>query len=204
MFGCRQSHIFPSSGAANPYPCAINVGGLRRGKVLDVNMTLHNITHGSSNDIDVLLVGPRGQNPVVMSDVRGSAAGVSNVTPILDDEATFTMDGIVPANGTFKPTNVDAFFEGDVFPAPAPLISGKSTLSVFDGTNPNGNWNLFLQDNLGRGPDGGRLAPSDQGQGQEVGAQRSLSCRVLRVLFIVRGAFPPTKDEPYSRCTAYP
>jgi hypothetical protein len=39
-----------------------------------------------------------------MSDVRGSAAGVSNVTPILDDEATFTMDGIVPASGTFKPT----------------------------------------------------------------------------------------------------
>jgi hypothetical protein len=134
-----------------------------------------------------------------MSDVRGSAAGVSNVTPILDDEATFTMDGIVPASGTFKPTNVDAF------PAPAPLISGRSTLSVFDGTNPNGTWNLFLQeDNLGRGPDGGRLAPSDQGQGQEVGAQRSLSCRVLRVLFIVRGAFPPTKDEPHSRCTAYP
>jgi hypothetical protein len=79
-----------------------------------------------------------------MSDVRGSAAGVSNVTPILDDEATFTMDGIVPANGTFKPT-----------------------LSVFDGTNPNGTLNLFLQeDNLGRGPDGGRLAPSDQGQGR--------------------------------------
>jgi hypothetical protein len=63
MFGCRQSHIFPSSGAANPYPSAINVGGLRRGKVLDVNMTLHNITHGSSNDIDVLLVGPGGRTP---------------------------------------------------------------------------------------------------------------------------------------------
>ena len=52
----------PNSGAANPYPSAINVGDLRRGKVLDVNMSLHNITHGSSNDIDVLLVGPRGQN----------------------------------------------------------------------------------------------------------------------------------------------
>jgi len=36
---------------------------LRRGKVLDVNMTLHNITHGSSNDIDVLLVGPGGRTP---------------------------------------------------------------------------------------------------------------------------------------------
>jgi|SRR5215212_1247990 hypothetical protein len=86
-----------------------------------------------------------------MSDVRGGVAGVFNVTPTLDDEATITMDGTGPANATFKPTNVDAFFDGDVFPAPAPLISGKSTLSVFDGTNTNGTWNLFVQDDLGGG-----------------------------------------------------
>jgi subtilisin-like proprotein convertase family protein len=48
--------------------------------------------------------------------------------------------------GTFQPTNAGA---GDPFPAPAPVPSGGSALSVFNRTNPNGDWRLFVVDDLG-------------------------------------------------------
>ena len=33
--------------------------------------------------------------------------------------------------------------------APAPAISGPSALSIFDGTDPNGTWNLWVRDEFG-------------------------------------------------------
>ena len=56
-------------------------------------------------------------------------------------------------SGTFKPTNIGA---GDVFPVPAPAPTGGSALSVFTGTNPNGTWNLWVDDQFA--PDGGSLS----------------------------------------------
>ena len=45
--------------------------------------------------------------------------------------------------GTFQPTNFGA--GADTFPPPAPTLDGTS-LSVFDGANPNGTWPLFVVD----------------------------------------------------------
>lgn len=56
-----------------------------------------------------------------------------------DDEATLVPTPIV--SGTFLPRTIGG---GDVLPAPAPPYG--STLSVFDGTNPNGTWSLFVFD----------------------------------------------------------
>jgi uncharacterized repeat protein (TIGR01451 family) len=47
------------------------------------------------------------------------------------------------ASGTFKPTN---YGTGDTFSPPAPSVIYGSTLSAFSGTNPNGNWSLYVQD----------------------------------------------------------
>ena len=49
------------------------------------------------------------------------------------------------SNGVFRPNNV-AEPELDEFPTPAPTPSSASALSVFDGTAPNGTWNLFIVD----------------------------------------------------------
>jgi MYXO-CTERM domain-containing protein len=65
--------------------------------------------------------------------------------------------------GTFKPTN---FPNADAFPAPAPAPSGGSALSVFNGTNPNGTWSLYVIDD----------APSDGGS---IGGGWSLNITVL-------------------------
>jgi subtilisin-like proprotein convertase family protein len=141
---CNTGSIsIPSSGNATPYPSTINVSGLGSVGAL-CSVELSGITHTFPGDIDMLLVGPgTPQNAIVMSDVGGgtAAAGV-NLT--LKDAAA----GAIPSplvSGTFKPTNLGT---GDTFPG-APAPTGGSALSAFDGTNPNGDWSLYVVDDAG-------------------------------------------------------
>jgi hypothetical protein len=136
----------PTSGTAAPYPSQKSVGAFPRGShIRDVNLSLKNYSHTYPDDVDVLL-GHKGVNRTVMSDV-GSSLDVNNITLKLDDEASTPLpdsDQIVA--GSFKPTNFEA---GDLFPAPAPTQDNRSALSGFDGNNPLGTWNLFVQDDAG-------------------------------------------------------
>jgi hypothetical protein len=136
----------PTSGTAAPYPSQKSVGAFpRHSHIRDVNLTLKNYSHTFPDDVDVLL-GHKGVNRTVMSDV-GTTLDVNNITLKLDDEASTKLpdsDQIVA--GSFKPTNFEA---GDLFPAPAPTQDNRSALSGFDGNNPLGTWNLFVQDDAG-------------------------------------------------------
>jgi hypothetical protein len=54
-------------------------------------------------------------------------------------------------SGTFKPTNITAVGSDgpDTFPPPAPDPATCGTsLAVFNGTNPNGVWKLFVTDDF--------------------------------------------------------
>jgi len=137
-----------TNGVASPYPSNKGVSGLRRGRILDVNLILKNVSHTCLSDLDVLLVGPRGQNALVMSDV-GACTLTSDVTLTLDDEAI----NLVPADaallsGSYRPNDDDIVnsTDDDSLPLPAPTLSGGSALSVFDATNPNGTWQLYVED----------------------------------------------------------
>jgi subtilisin-like proprotein convertase family protein len=128
--------------AASPYPSTINVtnAGSRIAKVI---VKLNGFGHTFPSDVDVLLVGPGGQTAVIMSDV-GSSFDITGVTLTLDDAATTSMPTAATlTTGTFLPTNSGT---GDAFPAPAPASSSSSTLSVFNNTNPNGIWRLYVVD----------------------------------------------------------
>jgi subtilisin-like proprotein convertase family protein len=145
----------PSQGAADPYPSTIAVSGFTKAKVTDVNLTLRGFSHAFPADIDILLVAPGGRNAVVMDEVGRDAAGaaVTNITLILDDEATgplTTNNRLV--EGSFQPLAADVP-SSLRFPAPAP--SGQDELATFDGIAPNGEWQLFIFDD-GQG-DFGRL-----------------------------------------------
>jgi len=133
----------PSSGIASPYSSNITVSGLV-GTIVDVNVTLHGLTHAFPGDIDILLVSPSGQSVILMSDV-GGASGVTNLDLAFDDSAASILtvsDELVA--GTFRPSNVDT---NDVFPAPAPTGAPTgATLDTFNSTNPNGTWRLFVID----------------------------------------------------------
>jgi hypothetical protein len=138
--------------SASVYPSPIRVKGLK-GTIRDVNVRLNSISHSDPRDIEVLLVGPRGQAAVVMADIGGGEQ-IFDVTLRLDDEAETPLSATTPLqSGTFRPTNRNG---GAVaFNAPAPSASANAALSVFDGSNPNGTWRLFIQDDAGAATYGG-------------------------------------------------
>jgi hypothetical protein len=130
-------------GPAAPYPSEKSVSAFPSGShIRDVNLTLKNYTHTFPDDVDVLL--KKGtHNRTVMSDV-GYQFNVRHITLVLNDEASSPLpdDGRL-ASGSFKPRNVEP---DDAFPAPAPTQDNRSALSGFDTLNPDGTWNLFVQD----------------------------------------------------------
>ncbi len=128
--------------AASPYPSTIAVSGIG-GAVANLSVTLTNVAHTSPDDIDLLLVGPAGQKMVLMSDAGGSTA-ITNVTLTFSDAAASYLPDSGPiVSGTNKPTNYQL---GDPFPLPAPSGPYGDTLSVFNGSNPNGLWSLYAVD----------------------------------------------------------
>jgi subtilisin-like proprotein convertase family protein len=134
----------PAGSAANPYPDNIHIQGLS-GPITRVNATLTGLSHTSPADLDVLLVGPQGQNVELLSDV-GSAGPASDLNLTFSDQAEFA----IPAsghlvNGNFKPSN-DTTDGPDTFPAPAPAPSSATTMSTFNGTDANGTWSLYISD----------------------------------------------------------
>jgi subtilisin-like proprotein convertase family protein len=153
--GPAGATVYPNTGAitipllgqATPYPSTISVPG--SGVVADVNVTLTGLTHTYSPDIDVLLVGPAGQNVVLMADTGNNSGtgpwAVSGVNLTFDDAATTSLPvSAILTSGTYKPT--DAGLGGFNGTPPAPAGPYGTTLSVFNGTNPAGVWKLFVYD----------------------------------------------------------
>jgi hypothetical protein len=57
----------PGPGPFFPYPVILEVGGLKRGKIKDVNLILHGYSHTFPGAIGAMLVSPDGRNAVVMN-----------------------------------------------------------------------------------------------------------------------------------------
>ncbi|MFN0279639.1 MAG: hypothetical protein ACKVRN_13740, partial [Pyrinomonadaceae bacterium] len=132
--------------AGAPYPSNITVAGLT-GTVTKVTVDLTGVSHTFPDDIDVMLVGPGGQNTLLMSDA-GGGLDITGVNLTFDDLAAATLpDATQIAAGTFRPSNFDT--TTDVLPAPAPPAGATVALSVFNGTTPNGTWSLYVRDDLG-------------------------------------------------------
>jgi Ca2+-binding RTX toxin-like protein len=88
-----------------------------------------------------------------MSDVGGSG-DVNNVTLTFDPTAaSFLPDSGPITSGSYKATD---FVTGDVFNSPAPGGPYGTDFSVFNNTNPNGTWSLYVMDD--EGGDAGTIA----------------------------------------------
>src|SRR5262249_58826040 len=86
-----------------------------------------------------------------LPDGGGFEWAPSATLPPDDAAASSLPDSGELSTGTYKPTNFDATGP-DTFPSPAPAPSGGSALSVFNGTDPNGIWSLYIvDDNPGDG-----------------------------------------------------
>ena len=139
-----QDLIVPSSGPASTYPSSITYAGVP-GKVANVSVRLKGVTHTHLDDLDVMLVSPDGHRAMVLSDAGGT--GVTGVHLFFNDGVSSPVqDSSAPATDAYQPTN---YGSGDAFPAPAP--DGGSighSFSVFDGVDPNGQWQLFVNDDF--------------------------------------------------------
>ena len=139
-------------GSASPFPSKLRVSGFKRGRITDVDLVLVGFGHEIPRDVDVLLVPPTdraSRNALVMSDV-GFVLEVESLTLGLDDEAATKLPESELASGTYRPTNVSDNVGLDAFDtAVAPVPTGNTALKVFDGMNPNGEWELFIRDDAG-------------------------------------------------------
>jgi len=166
---------------AVPYPSAVDVS-TDGGTVADVNVTITGFGHAFPDDVAILLVGPSGDSTVLMSDVGGGSENVVNgVDLTFDDDASRGLaDKGVLRTGAFRPTqgtdkgggNCCGFTGG----RPAPREPSGSDLSVFEGTDPNGEWDLYVADDSGG--DKGRIAGGwsleiELGNGQPTGSTGS-------------------------------
>jgi hypothetical protein len=153
QFENREQRIGIIDGAG-PVVSNIEVSGFET-PVTDVDVTLFGIFHGgnagpdtnSSDDMDVLLVGPDGQAILILSDVGGTTT--TNVSQlVLDDQASQSLpDTAALSAGTFRPTN---FGSPDPIPG-APTPPGTASLAAFNGSDPNGAWSLWAYDDEANG-----------------------------------------------------
>jgi subtilisin-like proprotein convertase family protein len=134
----------PSVGASTPFPSNISISG-KSGQVLRVAVRLNGVSHSWPDDVDVLLVGPGGAKSLVMSDVGGSVD--ANNLSLTFDQISKQSLGTPMATGVYAPT--DSPSTSDSFASPAPSGPYSADFSLFQGANPNGEWSLYVQDDVG-------------------------------------------------------
>ena len=150
----------PTSGVAIQYPARIFVSGLS-GLVSKVTLSLRNMNGVRPDDLDILLVGPTGARFVVMSDAGGPTDSAGITLTLADAAGNLVPDNGPLSNGTFRPSSYTPAGQGaDAFASPAPAgphneaaPTGAATFaSTFQGTNPNGTWQVFVVDDSLGGP----------------------------------------------------
>ena len=129
-------------GPATPYPATLNLAGVT-GTITRLAVRLNGLAHTYRGDLDMLLVGPGGQRAMFLSDVGNSLDSSGTSLTITFEDGAPAPTAFQIGSGTFAPTDLEP---GDVMTAPAPAGPYTSALSVFNGTNPNGAWNLFIMD----------------------------------------------------------
>lgn len=155
--GISDTGTPPTTGSL--YPSSISVSGFDLQSISHLSITLNGLTHSFPSDLDIVLAGPGGQVAMLMSEVGGdSKFPVTDLTLTLDDLAANSLPiNSALTSGTFKPTRQFPTL-GFEFPSPAPAGSSgaPASLSQFNGTDPNGTWNLFVVDESS--PDSGTIS----------------------------------------------
>jgi hypothetical protein len=132
-----------SSGQASRYPATINVFG-QPTNLTSVKVTLADLSHQHSADLDILLVSPFGTNIMLMSHAGGTN-GLSGATLVFwQGEALPPTSAGIPSAWTsrYEPSNY-----GNIANMPgAPAGTYSTDLGNLNGNNPNGVWKLYIYD----------------------------------------------------------
>jgi subtilisin-like proprotein convertase family protein len=134
-------------GTANPYPAINNVKFYPTSGVRVDSVKIYGFTHTFPADVDIVLQSPAGKNVVLLSDI-GGGTGVSGLTYTFDRTSPLMTTGLNPA-GKYRPTNLATT---DNWPAPGPgtITQANPSLDSFAvADNVNGDWKLYIVDDLG-------------------------------------------------------
>jgi subtilisin-like proprotein convertase family protein len=151
---CYSFGAATAVGTAAPYPSVIAVSGLGS-SVTDVNVTVRGLSHTWPDDVGLLLVSPTGQSVILMTDSGGDfTSSVSGINLTFDDAASgpapdntkLKSRTYLPSRGTTVATPPADCVAPARFPAPAPDSPYGTSLSVFNNTNPKGDWKLYVID----------------------------------------------------------
>jgi len=148
----------PLIGPATPDPSVLPVAGVN-GTITKATVVLDGFTHPNPSDVSVLLVGPNGQGVVLMSDAGIGA--VNNVFLTFDDSAPSELPQTGQIlGGSYQPSaymnNPGPNFAQPganpaVSPPPPPGPYQATLASAFNGISPDGNWYLYVEDEVSRG-----------------------------------------------------
>lgn len=133
----------PDSGSATPYPSEIWVSGSTH--VPDeVSVTLHGLTHGAPQDLDLILEDPNWRHALFMSDA-GASFPVANLDVVIEDAAANPLPALTPlATGSYRPHDYPP--EETLPDVSLPYATGS--LSVFRNQDPQGGWSLYVYDDM--------------------------------------------------------
>ncbi len=110
------------------------------GVIETLTVTLRGLTHSYPGDLGVLLVGPTGQNVLLMGNV-GGGEDVNDLNLVFHQDGVAISDPIV-AGTVYRPTN-NGLTEG--FRVDGPY---GNSLASFYGADPNGRWDLYIIDTV--------------------------------------------------------
>lgn len=131
----------PDAGHATPYPSMLRIGP-GQGPIRRLAVRLKSVTHPRARDLGVLLVGPSGETVVLMAGV-GGAAPLSGTMLTFDDAGPIVPVAGPVVTGTYHPSVTGST---DIFESPAPPGPYGFSLSAFAGSDPVGEWRLFVTD----------------------------------------------------------
>jgi subtilisin-like proprotein convertase family protein len=151
---CSNFGAATAAGTATPYPSVIAVSGLGP-SVTDVNVSVSGLSHTWPDDVGLLLVSPTGQSVILMTDSGGDLDHpASGIDLAFDDAASRSAPDntklksrtYLPSRGTTTATPPADCTAPASFPLDAPQVPYSTSLSEFTGTNPNGDWKLYVID----------------------------------------------------------
>jgi len=139
-----------NQGRANPYPSTNLVTDLE-GDVYNIRVELVGLTHGYPDDMDIILVSPKGTAVKIMSDMGGSTKLDKVNLFISDSGSAMPTLGPLVSGSTYRPGNDEA----DVIPGNIPAGPFLTTMADFKGQPAKGAWRLYVLDDTAQ--DSGEL-----------------------------------------------
>ena len=140
----------PSEGSADPYPSNITVSDVA-GSIVAVRVTLTDLVHSATGDLNVVLQAPDGRNVALLSSCRG-ADDVDGTVTFADGGET--LDGSEAeervGSGTYGPSRS----ADPVLVPPGPQCPCGQQFASLAGADPNGTWSLFVHDDSPNDDDG--------------------------------------------------